>query len=251
MYVVGYFEGRLSHRRELVLPTGGSQLLVNLDADRLHAGDAVVSGAALKGPDSAPSVVDTADQRAVLWVAFSPGCAAQYFDLPLSETADRLVPLGDLWGVDVRDRLLAARTPAARIAVMDAALRARTTRGADPAIASAVSALHRGVTVSEVADRLGWTGKRLRREFLREVGLAPKLFARVSRFQRLIASVPVGSTVDWARLAAEVGYYDQAHLVHDFHDFARMTPTAYAPRSDGERNHVPFSPSHAGDPAPR
>ncbi|MGH8930211.1 MAG: helix-turn-helix domain-containing protein, partial [Egibacteraceae bacterium] len=89
---------------------------------------------------------------------------------------------------------------------------------------------------------LGMTPKRLARRFADEVGLTPKRFARVRRFQRLLVAAGdaarAAAGVDWARLASECGYYDQAHLIHDFRAFSGMSPSSYRPRSAWERNHV-------------
>jgi AraC-like DNA-binding protein len=107
----------------------------------------------------------------------------------------------------------------------------------------AARALHRGAGVAEVADRLGWSFTRLLRRFADQVGLTPKRFARVRRFQRLLASItstaPPGA-VDWAQRAVDIGYHDQAHMIHEFRALAGLCPTKYAPRSPGERNHVPL-----------
>jgi AraC-like DNA-binding protein len=180
-----------------------------------------------------------------MWVAFRPGAAYPFFRPPASTTADLLVPLDELWGGDgrvMRERLLEARTPAAKFAALEAVLLARAPRPVtlDPAIGYAVSLLERGSAVAAVAVRLGWTGKQLTRRFTERVGLTPKRFARVRRFQRLVHAVPLDGTADWARLAAEHGYHDQAHLVHEFRAFSGLAPTAYAPRSAVDRNHVPF-----------
>ncbi|MEV1330395.1 helix-turn-helix domain-containing protein [Micromonospora costi] len=246
---MGYLEGTFPHRRERVLPTGTAQLLVNLGRDALHsAPDGLpptrTGGAALQGPRTRSAVADTADQRAILWVAFRPGGAAPFFP-GLVETSDLLVPLTALWGgrgAVLRERLLAAGTPEAmREAVESALLSAGEPARPDPALAVAVAALHHGATVAEAADRLGWTTKRLVRLFHARVGLAPKRFGRVRRFQRLLSAAATSRTgADWARLAAECGYHDQAHMIHDFHAFAAQSPSTYAPRSAAERNHVPF-----------
>lgn len=85
---MGYLEGRFAHRRERVLPTGTMQLLVNLDRDALHSAPdglppARTGGAALQGPHTRSAVVDTTDQRAVLWVDCSaPRSAWPPSDLP-------------------------------------------------------------------------------------------------------------------------------------------------------------------------
>jgi AraC-like DNA-binding protein len=254
---MGYLEGRFPHGRERVLPTGTAQLLVNLDRDALHsAPDGLpptrTGGAALQGPHARSAVVDTADQRAILWVDFRPGGATPFFPGP-AEARDMLVPLDAVWGrrgTALRERLLTAGSAEAMREVVEAALLAAAELPRpDPALAAAVAALDRGATVLEAADRLGWTTKRLVRLFSAQVGMAPKRFARVRRFQRLLSMAAArgeGSDGrpawggDWARLAAECGYHDQAHMIHDFRSFAGQSPGDYSPRSPAERNHVPF-----------
>ncbi|MFC0527764.1 helix-turn-helix domain-containing protein [Phytohabitans kaempferiae] len=245
---MGYLEGEFPHGRERVLPSGTVQLLVNLDRDALHsAPDGLppirTGGAALQGPSARPALVDTADQRAILWVEFRPGGAAPFFPGP-AEACDQLVPLDAVWGrrgPALRERLLAAGSPEEMRAAVEAALLAAAEPPRpDPALTAAVAALHRGATVADTADRLGWTTKRLARLFSAHVGLAPKRFARIRRFQRLLSAAAARGEGDWARLAAECGYHDQAHMIHDFRAFAGQSPTEYSPRSAEERNHVPF-----------
>ncbi len=250
----GYVEGRFAHGVELALPTGGAQLLVNLDGDvlsssPLRGADLRTGGAALQGPHSVPALIDPAQQRAVAWVAFRPAGAYPFLAAPVSAVRDALVGLDDLWGADgavLRERLLeamAAGGPAACVRELERALLRRAERhpGPDPAVRRAAVLLDRGTPVAEVADRLGWTSRRLARRCTEQLGLTPKRYARVRRFQRLLGRVNAGRTApDWAVLAADCGYHDQAHLIHEFRALAGITPTAYAPRSPLARNHVPL-----------
>lgn len=242
------------HARERTLATGGTQLLVNLATDELWwqpegAAGQRTPGAALQGPDSRPAIIDPAHQREILCVTFRPGGAYPFLGPPTSAVRDQLVPLAEFWGRDgatLPERLSAVATPGGKLRAIEAVLLARLARPLepDPAVAAAAAALHRGATVADVSDRLGWTRQRLAVRFADRVGLTPKRFARVRRFQRLLTSVTTGGRygreVDWARLAAETGYHDQAHMIHDFQAFAGISPTAYAPRSPGEQNHVPL-----------
>jgi predicted enzyme related to lactoylglutathione lyase/AraC-like DNA-binding protein len=76
----------------------------------------------------------------------------------------------------------------------------------------AACALERGISVSPVTSRLGLLAKTFVRRFHHHVGLAPKPFSRVRRLQRILRSMSADNSVDWAALAAEHGYTDQAHL---------------------------------------
>ncbi|MEU2912501.1 helix-turn-helix domain-containing protein [Streptomyces massasporeus] len=251
---MGYTEGRFAHSAELALPTGAAQLLVNLDVDALSSSPLRgtgrrTRGAAVHGPFSEPAVIDPAQQRAVLWVAFRPAGVHPFLAAPVSVLRDELVDLGELWGTDgavLRERLLeavAAQGPRAALRVLETALTGRVEGPSepDPAVRLAAVLLDRGTPVGEVADRLGWTTGRLARRCTEQLGLTPKRYARIRRFQRLLSRVNAGhGPPDWAVLAADCGYHDQAHLIHEFRALAGITPTAYAPRTRRERNHVPL-----------
>jgi len=81
--------------------------------------------------------------------------------------------------------------------------------------------------IADIADILGISHGHLDREFRRVVGIGPRTLSRVLRLRRLIASIDVYGTVAWTDLAAELGWFDQAHLIRDFKRFTGVTPTQY------------------------
>jgi AraC-like DNA-binding protein len=247
-----YFEGEFPHTRERMLPSGTMQLLVNLHEDELRSyhGDACdrlerTRGAHLSGAYGHPFGIDTAEQRAILGVSFRPGGAYPFFRAPASATCELGVELDLLWGREgalLRERLLEQKSIAAKLQLLEAILLAQVTRtlAPDPTLAFAIAALEHGRTVADVVTRLGLTPKRFMRRFSEQVGLTPKRYARVRRFHRLLRALPLGADIDWAALACAHGYFDQAHLIHDFRRFAGTTPGAYRPRTEAEREHVPL-----------
>ena len=254
---LGEFRGELPPGRERVMPTGDTSLMVNLAEDELrtyhgpaHATVRRTGGAAVVGPQTRQSVIDTDEQRSLVQVGFRLGGAASFFSVPLSEMRDELIDLGDLWGRDgavLRERVLEAPTAAERLELVEAVLleRLASARECDRAVTWAVGALELGLPVARVTSRLGLPSKRFVRRFRDQVGVTPKRFARVRRLQRVLAAVARADRPEWAEVAVEHGYYDQAHLIHDFRDLAGMTPTVYRPRTAGEWNHVPLEPPEA------
>ena len=95
--------------------------------------------------------------------------------------------------------------------------------------------------IADVTDAVGMSQRRFLERFRSEVGMAPKLFARVQRFQAVIETVHTLSEVSWAEVAADCGYFDQAHFIHDFRAFSGFTPSAYLAAKGEHRNHVPLS----------
>ncbi len=251
------YDERLPPAWERVLPTGSMQLLVNLDDDVLAThgrGGQRVGGAALQAAHDGPVLVDTTQQRRIVGVSFRPGGAYPFFAVPPGSVDRHLVGLDTLWGRDgavLRDRLLCAGTPRAVLSTMESVLVGRLGHEPDPAVAFAVTALERGAGVGAVSDRLGIGRRRFTSGFTEHVGLTPKRFARIRRFQRVLDAVTPGAVldavtpgaaVDWAAVAADHGFYDQSHLIHEFRALAGTSPTGYRPRSGEARNHVPISP---------
>jgi AraC-like DNA-binding protein len=241
---------------ERIVPNGQAHLMINLAEDefRTYSGlrcqDVMrMRGAVLAGPHARPVVIDTREQHWLLAIEFRLGGAAPFFADPISEARDLVIDLGDLWACDgrvLRERLLSlAPTPHAKFLILEDLLLQKFSAASDPAISFAVSLLDAGVSISDVRLRLGMLPKTFLRRFRERVGLTPKRFFRVRRLQRIVGSVCTWSArpahLDWCRVAADHGFADQAHLIHDFRDLTGMTPTAYKPHSPQRRNHVPIS----------
>jgi len=239
------YDADLDGGLELALPTGRQQLTINLAEDeqrwydgagfaRLHR----LPAATVSGASAVPVCIDTAEQRQVIGVSFAPGGGYPFFGTP--DTVGH-VPLDALWGADgatLAERLRACPTPAVQLRTVADLLLARLRAGPDPLVRTAAAALERGMPVAAVADRLGRTDRGLTRRFAARTGYTPKRYARIRRFQRAAAVAAYGES-DWARLAADCGYVDQSHLIHDFRAFASVTPGRYRPRAPLMPNHLP------------
>jgi transcriptional regulator GlxA family with amidase domain len=81
--------------------------------------------------------------------------------------------------------------------------------------------------VRGLAHEAGLSRRRFSQIFREQIGLTPKLYCRLQRFQNTLKLIASGASVDWAQLALAAGYCDQAHLAHEFHDFSQLSPSAY------------------------
>lgn len=228
-------QGAPAHARERVVPTGTLELFVSLvdvegrfyDAagrDRWISGGAGVAGAYRR-----PFMFDTREDASVVGVHFRPGQAGVVLGVPPSELMDRHVALEDIWGRrarELRERLCAATTMSERFAILEAELVSRLdARRVHPAVAYALDVLTRPqARVGDIAKAASLTQRRLIELFTAAVGITPKRFGRVLRFHRATA-LARSMALDWTRVAHQCGYYDQAHLIRDFHELADMTPS--------------------------
>jgi AraC-like DNA-binding protein len=162
------------------------------------------------------------------------GAPVAIFGVPVSRLADRITPLGDLWGDTAAERLTeqlaAASTRREAAAVLDRAIserpRSGVRNGADGLAMEAARRLPLA-SVNAVADDLGVSERHLRRVFREAVGVSPKAFATLARFRRALHAAHENAQASWASVAATAGYYDQAHLIADFRAIAGVTPRAF------------------------
>jgi len=229
-----------SHQSERVLPTGTVELVINLGDMTAGGFDAVVCG-----PHSRFFVLDTSEPASVIGVHFKPSGAFPFFALPLGELRNCHVPLGFLWGGrarEVRERLLAADGPEARLLLLEHLLLPllRRFEFRHAAVSHALAAFRRGPRrIADVVDETGLSPRHFIRLFNDEVGLTPKSFCRIRRFQRTVALLHRRQIVDWAEMALACGYCDQSHMIHDFRDFAGLSPATYLSHQAEHMNHVP------------
>ena len=184
------------------------------------------------GLHTAPALITHAGRQSGVQLALHPLGARALLGLPAGELAGQDVPadvvLGPV-GVQLHERLRTAVSWPARFAVLDEVLTEiclTGRRAAEPELPRAWELLHAGAGVGEVAADVGWSPRRLAARFEVEVGLSPKATARVMRFDRARRLLPA-RVGDLAGLAADCGYYDQAHLNRDFRQFAGLPPTAW------------------------
>lgn len=212
------------------LPDGRTRLIYSA-VEGYEYGDLRIAG-----PQSRALYKSVARVRWSLVLPFRPGWSSASLGVPSHELRDRFLPLEDLWGRAARDlgyELAAtpdaggARPVLARLTrLLEARARATDELASARLARLAVGVMEDGdVRMAHVADRLGVTSRHLRRAFTESVGVGPKEFARAIRLQRAVRSA--ATSRDWARIATENGYCDQAHLIDDFRALAGLTPGAY------------------------
>ncbi|HMN47108.1 MAG TPA: helix-turn-helix transcriptional regulator [Povalibacter sp.] len=229
-------------QRERALPSGRADLVFNLHEDCIRtfmsATDRVglvTHGAVVHGPQSRYFVLDARKDIHVVGVHFLPG-GGGILGVPMDALRDRHVPLEDLWGEHanrLRDRLVEARDAHAMFAILDSEFRRRVERRTlvHPAISFALRRFGADVAplrVDPVRRDTGYSERRFATLFSGAVGLTPKRYVRVQRLTRVVQNLASGQR-DLAGIAADAGYYDQAHLTHDFRELAGTSPGSYAP----------------------
>lgn len=82
-------------------------------------------------------------------------------------------------------------------------------------------------SIEKISNKVGFSQKHLIKIFKEHVGMTPKSFLKIIRFQKAVQEIENKQTPDWISIAHESGYYDQAHFINDFKDFSGFTPTKY------------------------
>ena len=185
----------------------------------------------------------------IVGVRVRPGAATALLGVPVAELGDTLVDLDVLWGsdaTDVVDQLASTDDDRARVTIVERAIARRLVAAASrqtshgvarqgpltdaddvSTLCESIGALG-DVSVGELARRYGFTHRQVIALFDRHVGLKPKAFHRVQRLRTVIEAIGSTTRPAWARIAADNGYCDQAHLIHDFRKLTGLTPGGYA-----------------------
>jgi len=243
--------GTATHAKERVLPSGSIGLIVSVHEDSLRKYDRNdpqrvihLPAAIVCGARTDYSVIDAVFPE-VIGAQFRIGGAFPFFRLPLTEVSGSEVGICDVWGdreaTRLRERLQEAATPEAKLAALECALLERLgAADRHPAVTFALREFggRHARGVGEVTEEIGLSPRRFIEVFHRQVGLTPKVFCRLRRFQRVLRRVYAASSVDWVDVAIACGYFDQAHFIHDFRAFSGITPGAYFAQRTQFQNHV-------------
>jgi AraC-like DNA-binding protein len=170
----------------------------------------------------------------ILGLRLRPGVAGAVLGMPASEVLDVHVRLEELLGPSARDlaeRLGETEGDDEAFELLEETIGSRIEGGPDHLVLAATRRLgFPGSRVDRLAESLGISERQLRRRFHQSVGYGPKTLDRVLRFRRLVAqsgALAAGES-DLARVAADLGYADQAHMTRDCLRLSGLTPVQLA-----------------------
>jgi AraC-like DNA-binding protein len=243
-----------AHQRERILPNGCVQVILNLARDyvldccegslELRRPPALVVGAR-----SVYEIVDTSDMADLIGIVFSPGGFTPFASDAAHCFSNQSVALDSIWACDtqpLRDRLREIDSPQVRLQCLEQFLVARFTsrlesRQRPPQIQFALRYFAHNpsiASVRETARQIGWSERRFSQVFREEVGLTPKVWCRIQRFQQAVRQLHAGADIRWAELALDCGYYDQSHFANEFRAFSGVDATTYSARRTVWANHI-------------
>jgi AraC-like DNA-binding protein len=236
--------------QELVLPSGAMHLSIRLgnspilvfignDQRPTDLGAAVIGGVR----DSAFRK-ELAEPAASVGAVLRPGVAELLSNTPAGILANRHTRLEDIWGgsalAEMTERLEEASTSEARMLVLEEVLARRLPRvqGVDPLISHMLAQLDQGCKVSDIVRDSGYSHRHLAQTFTQSVGMPPKSYQRLRRFNRVLDHLISGFNMSFAEAAADCGYADQAHMNRDFLRFTGLTPGHYRRIAPANARHV-------------
>jgi len=250
-----YYEGyNPEHSIDRFLPDGNTEIVIDFDDGPQH----IYDNETLKEIQACHHVwasgvrtefitIPAGKHAAMFVISFRKGMAHPFFPVPMNEMADRVVDADLLWGDDfafLREHLLEIRDIRFKFqAVEDFLLRHFKSRLVlNPAVDYALAAIIRQpdqISLARISQDIGYSQKHFIGMFKRQVGIAPKAYLKIIRFQKAISEIEERKKVSWTDISQDCGFYDQAHFINDFRFFSGFTPEEYVRRKNEVLNYVP------------
>ncbi len=184
---------------------------------------------------------------ALLVISFRKGMAYPFFPLPMDEMADRVVDADLLWGNDfafLREQLLGIKEIDLKFETVESFLLGHFPGKlvGNPAVDYALAEIIRQpdqISLAGLSQHIGYSQKHFIGMFKRQVGITPKAYLKIIRFQKAITAIERRREVNWAIISQDCGFYDQPHFINDFKVFSGFTPAEYTRAKNGVLNYVP------------
>lgn len=250
-----YYEGvQHAHKVDRFLPNGDTEILIDFnDAPQfIYDNDTLTEIQACNriwasGFRTAPITIPSGHNAAMMAITFKKGKAAPFFPFPMNEIADRVVDADLVWGSEfgyLREKLLETKDIGTRFILVEEFLIGKfsSKMQIDPCVAFAVGEMtHRPdqISIARMNARIGYSQKHFIEMFRKQIGVTPKSYLKIMRFQKAVQTIDAAATPDWSQISQECGFYDQAHFINDFKHFSGFTPAKYAEISTNYQNYIP------------
>ena len=252
-----YYEGHNpSHSVDRFLPDGNVEVIIDLhDAPqfiydnetlkRIQACHHVWASGVRTGSIS----IDSGKAAAMIVIYFKKGMAYPFFPVPMNEISDCVVDADLLWGNGfglLRERILETRDLNTRFVIIEEFLlkQFQSKLIQNPCVEYAIDKIilqPNQISLSKLNQEIGYSQKHFISLFKRHVGITPKAYLKIMRFQRAINEIEQRKNVNWTAISQDCGFYDQAHFINDFYLFSGFTPAEYLSRKDKFLNYVPVN----------
>ena len=215
-----------THSIDRYLPNGNIEIIIDLtDTPKyIYDNHTLMEVQALKkiwisGMRSEYITIPSGLHAEMFIIEFKKGRVHPFLDRPLTEITGRVVEGDRILGrafMELRERLLAASCAGDRFTLAEGILQAAFCRAlvgqSFLLILRWVKILtdHSALTIKSIADKTGFSSKHFIKIFSDHMGVSPKLYLRIIRFQRAIRDIEMTGTIHWASLAYQCGYYDQS-----------------------------------------
>jgi AraC-like DNA-binding protein len=212
---------------EPVLPDGHSEIVFHLGSpvEQVCKNGTVhrQSGAVIIGQQLAPVRLRATGPVNVWGIRFRPAGARAFIHCDQRELTGHIIDAG---AIDAREELGNAKSDLACVRSLNSWLRSTMRPFVDPRVTHAVNllSLPNPTSIVATADAIGWSRRQLERAFEAAVGLSPRTYARISRFQYAVRLRNEAPSRTWADIAAEACFTDQSHMIADFRRFGGATP---------------------------
>jgi AraC-like DNA-binding protein len=249
-----YFRGmQAEHRIERLLPDGNVVLILDLTdgAQCIYDNETLepiqtCRRAWFSGLQQQGLSIPSGNGSENFVIMFKKGRSFPFTRTPLSEFANLVVDAELAFTQDIlqlRAALQELPTPQAKFSYAEVELLRRFGGGLEvnTCVDYAVQRIEQNpheTTIRAVSEKVGYSQKHFIQLFKKQVGVTPKSFLRIMRFQKAINEIGRAQTVNWAGLAADCGYFDQAHMITDFRAFAGLTPVEYRRQASAYPSYV-------------
>lgn len=250
-----YFRGvQHQHNVDRFLPNGDTEILIdfhdrpqfiydNESLKEIQACNRVWAS----GLRTEPITIPSGNDSEMMVISFKKGRAASFFPFPMQEVADCVVDADLVWGSGLgllREQLLGTSDIDDRFRIVeDFLLREfRSKLDIDPCVAFAVDQMTNtpdAIIIGKMDDKIGYSQKHFIQMFRRAVGVTPKSYLKIMRFQKAVATIDASSGHDWRTIALDCGFYYQSHFINDFKHFSGFTPEQYSKIHTNYQNYIP------------
>lgn len=253
--VLIYFErAEHAHTVDRFLPNGDTEILIDFNDTPQFIYDnnslkeiQACNHVWASGVRTEPITIPSGNGATMMVISFKKGMAAPFFPFPMEEISDSVVDADLIWGSDfgdLRERLVEERDIPRRFSIVEEFLLKifASKLKVNPCVEFAVTEMTANpdrISIARMNEKIGYSQKHFTEMFRRSIGVTPKSYLKIMRFQKAIRTIDAAGTIEWDMIAQDCGFYDQAHFINDFKHFSGFTPEQYSKIHTNYQNYVP------------